>query len=275
MSPFLTVLQPAFHSGVLIDSPHSGQYLPDDFGYSCANDDVLLAQDIAVDQLIKPLVANGAYIICAEVARSYIDLNRAPDDIDPALCADRIATKPTNYSRLGIGLIHRDARPGKMIYKRRLTAAEIQARIRRLYHPYYQAVAEAIAAQPGEVLYLNAHSMASANAPTDAAGRPLDLVIGTGDGCCADRAIVENIAGLCRAAGLRVGIDHRYKGGHLIRTFGRPADGIHALQLEFNRSLYMNERTGELSNGASRITSLMAQIVDYWGVRSAVPLAAE
>lgn len=232
-------------------------------------------EDAYVDRLITPL-SRIAHLVWANFPRSYIDVNRAITDIDPAMVSAPIVARPTLYSDAGMGLFHRDVRPGRALYDRQLTLEEVSHRIATCYRPYYAAISSAIALAGYSALYLNVHSMPSVNAPVDARGRPYDMLIGTGDGATADHDVLQWLASIAVQHGLSVGMNIRYKGGQLIRQFGKPRAGVQALQLEFNRQLYMNERMREFSpRGAGRISDLLATIALAWQGQIHTALAAE
>ncbi|SEA60622.1 N-formylglutamate amidohydrolase [Alkalimonas amylolytica] len=235
---------------LVFDSPHSGFYLPADFAYQVKLDELKTGWDAYVDELWQPATQLGAYLLCAKASRMYIDLNRAPDDLDPALLAEPWPEplQPTRYSERGMGLIRRFALPGKPVYASPLTVAAVQQRIRDYYQPYHQKLSELLSGlhhQFGRVWHIDCHSMKSRgnamNIDADAA-RP-DIVLGDADGSSSDPDFTACIQQSFQLLGYSVAVNHPYKGGHCVRAYGKPAQHYHSVQIEINRQLYMNEAT--------------------------------
>ena len=151
---------------MVFDSPHSGSHYPEDFRFSCALETLRRAEDAYVDELYAAAPAHGATLIGALFPRSYLDANRAVDDIDEALI-DGVwpsPLRPSHSTRAGLGLIRRVARPSLPIYERKLAAAEILARIERCHTPYHRVLDEACSRlhrEFGAVWHVNCHSMPS------------------------------------------------------------------------------------------------------------------
>jgi N-formylglutamate deformylase len=233
---------------VLVDSPHSGLEMPPDFGTAASLESLRTTWDAFVDELWGDAPALGATLIAATFPRAFIDVNRREDDIDETLLDEPWPTPltPTDYTRRGMGLIRREALPGVAMYARKLGVAEVQGRIARYYRPYRAAVGERLAALRGahaRVFYLDAHSMKSrGNAMNVDAGalRP-DVVVSDRHGATADARHTQFVAESFRAQGFRVQVNDPYQGGDLVRSFGAPSGGVHAIQVELNRALYMDE----------------------------------
>lgn len=261
-----------YSGGVVVDSPHSGRDYPADFGYACAFDTLRLAEDLHVDALVRPLAASGADVVIANFPRSYIDVNRARDDFDARLI-DGAIDSGSIYVKAGVGLIHRDVRAGQAIYNRKLTMMEIAPRL-ALYDQYYETLSK-LMAQPAPLLYLNVHSMPSATAPCDKAGKPFDIILGNKDGRTASAEVMNWLKTCLSRHGYRVGCNNRYKGGNLVHHFGSPHIDIHAIQIEINRALYVDEWSRELTSGVARITQALDDIIMQWRAQTSLPLAAE
>lgn len=246
---------------LIVDSAHSGRKYPADFRYACPLPDLAKMEDRYVDDLFSAAPDHGASLLHAHFARSYIDLNRAIDDIDPRLLGDSWphethgVIRPTARSDSGIGLICRLTRPGLPVYNRTLASAEIVHRIEHYYKPYHAALESFLDSAHyrfGAVWHISAHSMPSASAiPKRAlklAGReaaPSDFVLGDRDGTTAGRDFVHAIRDYLKKQGFRVSINDPYKGVELIRRYAQPTRGRHSLQIEINRALFMDEETGE------------------------------
>ena len=229
---------------LLLDSPHSGTLIPPDFNFICALDDLRTSEDQLIDQLIAAAPSYGATTLQAEFTRSYIDLNRALDDLDPALCAGTPPwhLRPTKRTHYGLGLIHHLAR-SQAIYAEALSVDAIRHRTDHYYQPYQACLAmqlQQMQQEFGFALHLNMHAMPSRNID----GKPLpDIVIGDLDGTSAYRIWRDTIKDLFKQAGLVVSVNTPYKGVEIIRRTGKPRQGIHALQIEINKALYLDEQT--------------------------------
>jgi N-formylglutamate deformylase len=279
MFPYLEILRPKVKEWPLIfDSPHSGRIYPPDFAYACDFAALQTAEDRFVDELIGPAVARGAHVLCAQFPRSYIDVNRAPNDIEPEILGPHPWTgpfelQPSARAHAGIGLIRRLVRPGVPLYNRALSTGEILRRLKTCYHPYHSALEELLGAAHycfGQAWYISLHSMPAASAfpkrPLGLAGHkpvPADFVLGDRDGtsCAADftRAVRQFLKNL----GYNVSVNDPFKGVELLRKFSDPARGLHALQIEINMALYLNENTGEKLPGFTKLQDTLAQLTDF------------
>lgn len=235
---------------ILFESAHSGTVHPPDFG-TIAEDRVLRrGEDILVDQLFARAPEHGITLLAAEVSRVYIDPNRARDDIDPDLLAEPWPgpLAPSVASRRGVGLIWTRAGPGLPLYDRKLSVAEVEARIARYWEPYHDAIAERLAAmreEAGAAYHLSCHSMWSRgpdNAPDPGAERP-DFVLGDRDGTTCEPAFTRAVAEALEGMGYSVAVNHPFRGAELVLRHGDPARGVHSLQIEINRGLYIDEET--------------------------------
>jgi N-formylglutamate deformylase len=236
---------------LVLDSPHSGTDYPADFGYACDKALLRIAEDTDIHELFAHAPAVGASLLAARFPRAYIDANRDPTEIDPDMLdgvwPGRLA--PSEKIRLGIGLIRRKATAGVPIYARKLSVAEVLARIERHYLPYHlelQRLLDRAYARWGRVYHLDCHSMASrGNAETTADGaaaRP-DFAIGDRDGTSCEPSYTRFVSEFLAARGYDAPINRPYKGAELVRRHGRPAENRHSLQIEINRALYMDEAT--------------------------------
>lgn len=252
---------------VILDSPHSWRAYPADFAPVAAEAELLTSWDAWVDELFGAAPSLGAAMLVARFPRFYLDLNRARDDIDPALVAGDMPfeARPGNKSAVGMGLLRRLALPDVPVYPAPLPAAEVLRRIETCYDPYYTALGglmDDTHAAFGRVVHLDCHSMKSrGNAMNDDPGaqRP-DIVVSDRDGTTADPELTRLLAGLFEAQGLKTTINWPYKGGQLIRRFSDPARGRHAIQIELNRGLYMDEARFEKKEPG--FSSLRGQITN-------------
>lgn len=229
---------------IVIDSPHSGTHYPADFRARLSGTALRQGEDTWVDRLYASAPQLGATLIAAQFPRVYIDPNRSLLDIDPDLLDEAWPgpMEPGRKTELGIGLVWRQM-AGEAIYDRRLSVAELQARIARCWQPYHTALeAELAAFADGPRWHLNVHSM-----PDDSYRRlglpeqPLaDVVLGNLDGQTSDQATLDLLAAPLRAHGYSVAFNDPFKGVEIIRGSGRPEAGHQAVQIEVKRSLYMD-----------------------------------
>lgn len=233
---------------VVFDSPHSGMDWPADFMPAAPREAILTTWDAFVDELWAAAPAAGATLLLACFPRSYIDVNRAEDDIDPTLLESPwpVPLATTDYSRRGMGLIRRLALPGVPMYDRRLTIAAVMHRLRECYHPYRTALRnrlDELHRAYGKVWHFNCHSMKSRGNGMnldEGALRP-DIVVSDRLGRTADPEFTRWVAEWFTHRGLTVKINDPYRGGDLVATHGNPAQGRQSVQIEINRALYMDE----------------------------------
>ncbi|MDH5723129.1 MAG: N-formylglutamate amidohydrolase [Alphaproteobacteria bacterium] len=263
---------------VVFDSPHSGTHYPDDFDFSCQKEALQSIEDCYIDDLFSEAPRFGAPLLCAKVARSYIDLNRARDDIDLTLIEGDLPTaKPSHLSDSGIGLIPRLIKPGTTIYERKLDAEEVMNRIMTCYDPYHEMLENLIEDayyRYGKVWHINCHSMPHKTSyPKNALSllggkvKAVDIALGDRDGSTCERDFVHALRDFWKLRGYHVGVNDPYKGVELIRKHAQPTRGKNSLQIEINRSLYMDENTGEKSKNydafKNEITDMIKFCVDF------------
>ncbi|MEP6790582.1 MAG: N-formylglutamate amidohydrolase [Ramlibacter sp.] len=276
-APYTLRLPGAEAVPLICDSPHSGTLYPDDFGYALPFEALRKGEDTDVHVLWEALPSVGATLLAANFPRAYVDPNRDVEDLDAALLNAPWPTPlaPSEKTRLGIGLIWRDAGKGGKdpIYNRQLSVAEVQSRIDRYHAPYHaamQAQIEAAYARFGAVWHLNLHSMPanSYESLQILSDHPLaDVVLGDRDGSTAAPEFTAMVANAFRQRGFSVAVNDPFKGVALIARLGRPAERRHSLQVELHRGLYMNEQTRERSAGfdklQSALTAIGAEIAAY------------
>lgn len=245
-SPMIEVIEPKTTAiPLVLDSPHSGHHYPDDFHYIIPQHWLRQTEDSYVDELFHHAPSFGATLLKANFTRSYIDVNRAVDDLDPTMISGLLpfALEPTERTFAGYGLIRHLCR-GQNVYAARLSATEIQKRIQECYTPYHGALKKLLDdthTQFGSVWHVNCHSMPSNLA---VAMRP-DFIIGDRDGTSAEHHFIAHLADSLKRMGYSVAHNDPYKGVEIVRRYGHPRAGFHSVQLEINRALYMNEDTLE------------------------------
>jgi N-formylglutamate deformylase len=251
---------------LVLDSPHSGADYPEDFVYRCALPMLRRAEDSYVDQLYDAAPLHGATLIAALFPRSYIDANRAADDFDPAILTrpPPPTLKPRPVSR--VGLVRRHARPGIPIYDRKLDPEDVLARIERFHKPYHRVLDDSVDAlhrEFGAVWHINCHSMPSyGNRLLGRRGEHGDFVLGDRDGTTCERDFTDFVARFLRRLGYDVRINEGYKGVEIVRRQGRPDANRHSLQIEVDRSLYMDQKTLEKLPGFDQLRADLAGLVE-------------
>jgi N-formylglutamate amidohydrolase len=210
------------------------------------------------------LDARGAEtLFVARRARAWIDLNRAEHERDPRLDdgAARIGHPQSAKLRSGLGLVPRRVGNSGDIWQRRLSADEVQLRIEADHRPYHAAVAAALAAARvrfGIAVLIDVHSMPSLG-PADSAPR---LVLGDRFGKSAAARFTGRIEGVARAHGVATAANAPYSGGHILERHGEPRRGVHAIQLEFDRGLYLDDALDGPGEGLPATSRLLRAIID-------------
>jgi N-formylglutamate amidohydrolase len=249
-------------------SPHSGRRYPDDMMAATALDPQTLrrSEDALVDDLIAPAPALGASLISAHYARAYIDLNREAFELDPGMFADELpefAKARTARVAAGLGAIARVVSEGQEIYARKLTFAEARWRIEGAHRPYHAAlerlIAEAHKAH-GFAILIDWHSMPAAAARVGGRDRPCDIVLGDRFGAACAGVLTLRVERELEAMGYRVARNTPYAGGYTTEHYGRPARRTHALQIEINRALYLDEAKLTPTAGFDRLQADMAAL---------------
>jgi N-formylglutamate deformylase len=248
----VAVMRPSVHAvPVVFDSPHSGTEYPADFNYVVEHSLLRQSEDTHVDALYAAAPGHGATLIAARFPRSYIDPNRSLLDIDNALLESSWPgpVHPSRKTEKGVGLVWRMLDSGDAIYDRKLSVAEVTARIRDYYSPYHNAVRRALneaVEHYGAVWHINCHSMpaVSGQIAEEGPGVPrADFVLGDRDGTTSAPEFTDFVAATLRGFGYDVRINDPYKGVELVRAYSDPANHRHSLQIEVNRKLYMDEKS--------------------------------
>ncbi len=276
--PIEVVAPPEQRLPVVLASPHSGSAYPPDLIAASRLDAHALrrSEDSFVDELFAAGPALGAPLLRARFARAYLDVNREPYELDPAMFEEPVPDFVNSRSprvQVGLGTIARIVASGEDIYRGKLRFADALARIERLYRPYHRALGELIEVtlqRFGYSLLVDCHSMPSMSAPHERGGRPrVDFVLGDCHGTACHPVVIETAQTLLAAKGYTVARNAPYAGGFTTGHYGRPRDGVHGLQIEINRSLYMDERTlrrkaffGRLGNDMRDLIAGLAAIDD-------------
>ncbi len=241
---------------LVIDSPHSGRDYPPDFDYGCPLLSLRQTEDFLVDELIDGATKAGATVILARFPRSYIDVNRAENDIDPDLLAEPWPSPlaPSPHTRQGLGLVRRLGLSGVPVYAAPLDPAQIMRRIEVCYRPYHAALQAAIDERCrlfGASFLIDMHSMPDGK--NHMGGRRADFVLGdrNGESCVAH--LTHVVGDSLQDMGYSVALNDPYSGVEIARRYGQPQHNRNALQLEINRRLYMDETRLEKHEGFARV----------------------
>jgi N-formylglutamate deformylase len=262
---------------LVFDSPHSGSEYPDDFGYSCPLDILRTAEDAHIEDLYGAAPEHGATLLAALFPRSYLDVNRDIADIDQDLLDAPWPgpITPGEKTRLGMGLVRRLAKANLPVYSRKLSVAEMARRIARCHEPYHamlQGICDRLHRKFSVVYLINCHSMPARGSAMSSDGPGAvraDFVLGDRDGTTCAPELTDFVARLLTGRGYKVKINAPYKGVEIVRRHGIPAKRRHALQIEVNRTLYMEEKTltrnGHYGILKADLTHLIAGLASFTG----------
>jgi N-formylglutamate amidohydrolase len=275
---------------LVVASPHSGSSYPPGFLAQVAVPLAALrrAEDAFVDELFAEAPRLGIPLLAARFPRSYVDANREPYELDPGMFEGPLP-RPLNHRTTrvaaGLGMIPRVAASGEAIYRGRLSSDEIELRLESCWRPYHSTLSSLIEQtfrRFGVALLIDAHSMPSSASGVGSREREprVDIVLGDnhGESCAPD--LVDCAERWLANRGLRVQRNQPYAGGFTTQRYGRPGLGRHALQIEINRALYMDEGRHERLPAAASVERLMAGLVEEIAGQALVlltprPLAAE
>jgi len=269
---------------IVVASPHSGRHYPPGFLRATTLDErgIRSSEDAFMDMLVAEAPRLGAPLLAAEYPRAYLDLNRSPEELDPAVVEGVGRRMQTPRISSGLGVIPRVVANGRAIYRGKLTRAEADARIAQLWQPYHGALNDLMSeaqARFGQAVLLDFHSMP--HEALDSVARPgqrrPEVVLGDRFGASASSDIVDALEAAFYGAGLVVSRNAPFAGAFITQHYGRPSRGRHAVQIEIDRALYMNERlvrpSAEFESVKRIITEVLAAVIG--GHRSAGALAAE
>ena len=265
--------QPAHRAlPLVLASPHSGASYPSGFIEASRLDPLTLrrSEDSFVNDLFAGAPELGAPLLAARFPRAYLDVNREPWELDPAMFSDPLPNYVNSRSprvRMGLGTIARVVASGEEIYAKKLRFADAKQRVDALYHPYHRALrhlVEGAQAAFGGYLLIDCHSMPSAASAVG--GEPgADIVLGDCHGTSCAPRIVEAARTFLAEREFRVAINAPYAGGFTTGHYGNPRRGWHALQIEINRALYMDERKFRKKPGFDRLADEMTALVAHLG----------
>lgn len=283
-APYQLTMPERRRTGVVFASPHSGRDYPTTFLRASVLDErtIRSSEDAFVDTLLDGVPALGAPLLAATAPRAFLDLNRAADELDPALIDGvRLAAHNPRVAS-GLGVIPRVVAGGRAIYRGKMTRAEAEARIDAFWRPYHDCIGDLLAtarADFGEAILVDMHSMPheAMDSIASAGARRPEIVLGDRFGAAASSHVVDRIEAAFERAGFRTLRNAPFAGAYITQTYGRPSRGFHAVQIEIDRALYMNERevrpNGNFMSFRRALQSILAEIVEIG--RGEVSLAAE
>ena len=250
---------------LVVASPHSGRHYDEDFLAASVLDRhrIRSSEDAFVDDLLAGVPGLGAPLLTAIYPRAWLDLNRAAEELDPAVVRDvpKTATNPRVNS--GLGVIPRVVAEGRAIYEGKLSRAEAEDRIARVWHPYHAQLRDLMReaeARFGRAILIDMHSMPHeairSAAPRDAMPQ---MVLGDRFGASAGPEVVDALQDVFTGLGLRVARNAPFAGAYVTQAYGRPGRGWHAVQVEIDRALYMDEATLEPHAGFDGLCQVITE----------------
>ena len=271
--PGFDVIEPlGLSSPLVFSSPHSGRDYPPSFLAATKLEPLMLrrSEDAHVDALFGAAAEFGAPMLRAQFPRAFLDVNREPYELDPRMFAEPLPPYANTRSiRVagGLGTIARVVGEAREIYQGRLSVAEGLARIEQLYKPYHAQLRQLMQRAErnfGRAVLIDCHSMPSTLARGSRYEERLkaDIVLGDRYGTSCDASVVDAAERELRRCGYNVVRNKPYAGGFITEHYGNVSIGWHALQIELNRSLYMDEATMERTPGFARLAGDMANLIE-------------
>jgi N-formylglutamate amidohydrolase len=275
---------PARPAALIFASPHSGRLYPPEFLAQSRLDPLTLrrSEDAFMDELFGGAPALGAPLIRARFPRSFVDPNREAYELDPAMFEDRLPPYANTTSprvAAGLGTIPRVVSTGDEIYRGKLRFADAERRIASFYVPYHEALGKLVEdtlARTGACLLVDCHSMPSVGGPMDKDPglKRVDVVLGDCHGSSCAPVVTETAERALKALGYTVTRNNPYAGGFTTRHYGRPRRGVHALQIEINRTLYMDERSVARKDGFAELARRLGHVIESLAAIDRSALAA-
>ena len=255
---------------LVLDSQHSGTVMPNDFDTLCSVAELRDGEDCFIDELYLPATASGVPLLAALFPRTYIDANRHAGDIDLDLLDGPWphAWLPSGKAAIGKALLWRTLDDGRPLFSRRLSVAEVAARIEHCHRPYHarlKALLDDAHQRFGYVHHINCHSMndvAGAMGEGGAGAKRADFVLGDRDGTTCAPEFTGFVRDTLIGLGYDVKVNDPFKGMELVRAYADPAAGRHSLQLEINKRLYMNSNTLQKTDGFVRLQRHLMHLLD-------------
>lgn len=270
---------------LVFTSPHSGSRYPDEFisQSRLGRDALRRSEDAFVDELFAAAPDHGAPLLRALFPRAYVDVNREPFELDEEMFEDRLPAHVNVRSRrvaAGLGTIARMVSGGQEIYARKLRFDEALERIHRHYYPYHRTLRRLVDNRRrrfGHCIVVDCHSMPSANGPhgEGPGPGPADVVIGDCYGEACAPYITDVVESAVAGLGYRVHRNRPFAGGFTTEHYGDPRNGVHVVQIEISRALYMDEFRVAKTPGFPVLAARMTELVAALARMAAPALAAE
>jgi N-formylglutamate amidohydrolase len=273
LNPPFEILEPCeWTSAIVFNSPHSGSVYPRSFLAAARLDLAALrrSEDSFVDQLFVGVVKHGHPLMHAHFPRCYVDVNREPYELDPRMFEGRLPSFANTRSMRvagGLGTVARVVGDAQEIYDQRIPVDDALARIEELYKPYHRALRRLVTKvhrERGAAVLVDCHSMPSTAGAKDERPRA-DVVLGDRYGTSCVAIVSETIETTLTELGYSVSRNKPYAGGFITEHYGNPTAGLHAIQLEINRGLYMDERRYERAPAFSRLAADLETLADRLG----------
>jgi N-formylglutamate amidohydrolase len=256
----------------VFNSPHSGSHYPERFLALTRLDRMAIrrSEDCYVDELFGAAPTLGAPLLAANFPRAYLDVNREPWELDPRMFVEPVPPFANIRSARvagGLGTVPKLVGEGLDIYPGRLPLGEAVGRIESVYKPYHDTLKRLVTrthARFGYSILIDCHSMPASIRIGENGLRP-DFIVGDRFGVSAARTLTDATISILSSMGYSVAHNKPYAGGFITEHYGRPAKGLHALQIEINRGLYLDERTLRKTAGfdalADDLTRLSAELM--------------
>lgn len=267
-------------AGLIVNSAHSGRLYLGSFVQSSQLSLTSLrsSEDAYVDQLFDAAPALGVPMLSAVMPRAYVDLNRASDELDPAVIEGLRRSNVSPRIASGLGVIPRVVAEGREIRRGKMSLMNAKTRLARYYWPYHQELVHLMDVTRnsfGSALLLDCHSMPSQSGDVGAIG--YDIILGDRFGASCSGEYVDVLESLFADVGFRVGRNAPFAGAFIAQRYGAPSSGHHVIQIEVNRGLYLDEREikpkAEFASVKRKLTSVLEQMIAF--MRPQIGLAAE
>ena len=263
--PFI-VTRPGRSTPLVFACPHSGRHYPCDLDAVVDLFSLRRLEDTDVDHLLAEAPMYGATVIAGCYGRAYVDLNRSPEDLDPAMFGEpALRSNPINArTAAGLGLFARYAAGGREIYNRKLSLDEAKCRIATVHSPYHAELASGLddaQAEFGVAILIDWHSMPNIAAFSGLGvnRRAVDVVLGDRHGQACHPDLIAFAESFFQSMGLSTSRNSPYAGGYTTEHHGKPTLNRHALQIELNRGLYLDEASLTPNGNFARLRSLVTQ----------------
>ncbi len=266
--PFRLIEPTGSAGGAVFSSPHSGRAYPSDFVRAArlGATELRASEDAFIDRLFEAAPDFGAPLIAATAPRAYVDLNRAPDELDPAVIEGVRATGINPRVAAGLGVIPRVVAEGAAIYSGKISRGEAAERLSRFHAPYHEALGGLLRRarmRNGRALLFDCHSMPSdalKSAPRVRGRRP-EIVLGDRFGAAAADWAMAMAQAAFEDAGFAVARNTPFAGGYITQRYGRPGQGVHAVQIEIDRALYLDEAKIEPGPGFDSLARALRPVI--------------